>query len=442
MSLPRKTSNTKPMSSTEESSSSTPPSENGNGGFVSLDIINSLFEKQQNSIIQLIEATFEKRLDAVEQKLELWAPKLDEKFEAVDRHLEYNDNASQASLEELHNIKESLMRDSSTNLKIEAITAENTEELRKLRMEQQIIEEKIAKLNNVSNKFRSSLSSLSPVSSTVTQRSPGGDVVMRDASSHYEYKIPDFDGNNIDIDSFCERCLQFFRVYSNEFNGDESTKVYIIEDHLKGDAQRWYFMEEKIRQRADPNSIRLLENLRTEFPSMFSEDYCRTSLLKLRHEWGKAYEFMAEFNRLTRVLKLDDPTKKVLLMQEVKPSVREAMYDIDDKNSQYHEYVDVLMKCDKHPELYKRESIDKYDSRRERKIIIMALLGIIDPLRPSQQIENFKKTRSNSSKIEGKSKVDYSNKGKDIDSKSTLKNKDSHHFSCKDSANSFNNNEV
>jgi len=430
------------MSSTEESSSSTPPSENGNGGFVSLDIINSLFEKQQNSIIQLIEATFEKRLDAVEQKLELWAPKLDEKFEAVDRHLEYNDNASQASLEELHNIKESLMRDSSTNLKIEAITAENTEELRKLRMEQQIIEEKIAKLNNVSNKFRSSLSSLSPVSSTVTQRSPGGDVVMRDASSHYEYKIPDFDGNNIDIDSFCERCLQFFRVYSNEFNGDESTKVYIIEDHLKGDAQRWYFMEEKIRQRADPNSIRLLENLRTEFPSMFSEDYCRTSLLKLRHEWGKAYEFMAEFNRLTRVLKLDDPTKKVLLMQEVKPSVREAMYDIDDKNSQYHEYVDVLMKCDKHPELYKRESIDKYDSRRERKIIIMALLGIIDPLRPSQQIENFKKTRFNSSKIEGKSKVDYSNKGKNIDSKSTLKNKDSHHFSCKDSANSFNNNEV
>jgi len=146
-------------------------------------------------------------------------------------------------------------------------------------------------------------------------------------------------------------------------------------------------MEEKLRQRQDPNENRLLEQLRNEFPSMFSDEYCKTSLLKLRHDWGKAYEFKAEFNRLSTVLNIDDTEKKILLMQEVKPSVREAMYEIDDKNSLFQDYVDALLKCDKHPELYKKESIDKFDSKRERKIIIMALLGIVDPLKPSQQCQ-------------------------------------------------------
>lgn len=370
-------------------------SSNSNGEATIVNTINQLFEKQ----MERFEKVFNDRLGAVEQKLVEWAPRLDEKFKEVDEHLVYNDCASQASLEEINHIKEAL--------RVDPHSSETNLQLDQLRKEQEILQAKIDKINTIGLGRQSSLSSFTPASSTVTQRSPGGDVIMRDAiSHHYEYKIPMFNGKNIDVESFSERCFQFFRKYPLEFEDDEAAKVFIIEDHLIDDAQRWYYMEEKLLQRENPNVERLLENLKKEFPSMFSSDYCKTRLLKLKHEWGNSYEFLGEFYRLTRILKLDDTVKKILLMQMVKPSVREAMYDIENKDDTFENYVEMLRKCDTHPELYRKDYIDKQDSKRERKIIIMALLGIVDPLRPSQQIEINKKSRS---KVDRESRSDSKN---------------------------------
>ncbi len=381
-------------------------SSNSSGEAMIVNTINQLFEKQ----MERFEKVFNDRLGAVEQRLEEWAPRLDEKFKEVDEHLEYNDSASQASLEEISHIKEALRVDPH-RAQEEVLNSETNLQLNQLRREQEILQAKIDRINTIGLGRQSSLTSFTPASSTVTQRSPGGDVIMRDASvHHYEYKIPKFNGKNIDVESFTERCFQFFRKYGSEFEGDEAAKVFVIEDHLVDDAQRWYYMEEKLRQREEPNVVRLLENLKKEFPSMFSVDYCKTRLLKLRHEWGKSYEFLAEFNRLTRILQLDKTVKKILLMQMVKPSVREAMYEINEAEGTFEDYVDMLRKCDTHPELYRKELIDKYDSKRERKIIIMALLGIIDPLKPSQQIELLKKNRN--------VKQDHGNKNENKNEKS------------------------
>jgi len=57
----------------------------------------------------------------------------------------------------------------------------------------------------------------------------------------------------------------------------------------------------------------------------------KIAMLKLRHEWGKVYEYLSEFNRLSRIMQLLEKTKHLLLVQQVKPSVREAFYDLADE---------------------------------------------------------------------------------------------------------------
>ena len=51
-------------------------------------------------------------------------------------------------------------------------------------------------------------------------------------------------------------------------------------------------------------------------------------MLKLRHNWGQAYEYLSEFNKYSRILNLDERSKKLILSWQVKPSVREALYDL------------------------------------------------------------------------------------------------------------------
>ncbi|KAG4102924.1 hypothetical protein H8356DRAFT_1377622 [Neocallimastix lanati (nom. inval.)] len=92
-------------------------------------------------------------------------------------------------------------------------------------------------------------------------------------------------------------------------------------------------------------------------------------MLKLRYEWGKAYEYLSEFNRLIRL------------------SVREVFYDLAAKKQTLVDYFTCLKRCDTFSEDYKDEYLERYEYNRERKIAIMALLGMMDPRRPSKDIE-------------------------------------------------------
>jgi len=61
-----------------------------------------------------------------------------------------------------------------------------------------------------------------------------------------------------------------------------------------------------------------MERLQKEFKSERTLEEVKTAMLKLKHEWGKAYEYLSEFNRLSRILQLTDSTKRLILMQQVK----------------------------------------------------------------------------------------------------------------------------
>ena len=69
-------------------------------------------------------------------------------------------------------------------------------------------------------------------------------------------------------------------------------------------------------------------------------------MLKLRHEWWKAYEYLAEFNELTDVLNLPENVRRQVLIQQVRPSVREAFYEIEEKQRNLENLTEKLLQCD------------------------------------------------------------------------------------------------
>ncbi|KAG4084079.1 hypothetical protein H8356DRAFT_1318413 [Neocallimastix lanati (nom. inval.)] len=77
------------------------------------------------------------------------------------------------------------------------------------------------------------------------------------------------------------------------------------------------------------------------------------------------------------------------------------------KKQTLEDYVTCLRRCDTFPAEYKDDYLERYEYNRERKIAIIALLGMMDPRRPSKDIEA--KRRRNSDNRRG-DKRDFSRK--------------------------------
>ena len=78
----------------------------------------------------------------------------------------------------------------------------------------------------------------------------------------------------------------------------------------------------------------------------------------------------------------------------MRPSVREAFYDLAAEKQTLEDYITCLRRCDIFPADYKDEYLERYEYNRKRKIAIMALLREMDPRRPTKDIEA--KRRKNS----------------------------------------------
>ena len=118
---------------------------------------------------------------------------------------------------------------------------------------------------------------------------------------------------------------------------------------------------------------------------------------------GKAYEYLAEFYELTDILDLPENIRRQVLIQQVRPSVREAFYEIKENDRNLENLTEKLLQCDNHPEAYKNDYLEKIDSRRDHQIILMALLDVIDPCKPSKQADM---RRKNSGRGQPQQRVD------------------------------------
>jgi len=81
-----------------------------------------------------------------------------------------------------------------------------------------------------------------------------------------------------------KRLERYFNRYPLFYQSHPTDMIDYIEDHLKGTAKRWYNIDEVMVQLNDPQPLRLMERLRTEFKNERTADEVKNAMLKLRHE--------------------------------------------------------------------------------------------------------------------------------------------------------------
>ena len=219
------------------------------------------------------------------------------------------------------------------------------------------------------------------------------DVEMEEAPPDYDQVVPMFDGKNMDVSSFIFRCMRHYEKYQHYYLKNPKQMVIYIEDHLTGGAERWYRIDEMYEQKENPDPERLLKKLEEEYSSERDLEDVKNLMLRLRHDWGKAYEYLSEFNQYSRILKLDELHKKLVLSWQVRPSVREALYDLPSEEQTFEGYVRCLKKCDSFPSTYKIDYLERNDTPANRTLSLMGVLGIMDPMRPSKVVELRKKKK-------------------------------------------------
>ncbi|OUM56544.1 hypothetical protein PIROE2DRAFT_65479 [Piromyces sp. E2] len=70
----------------------------------------------------------------------------------------------------------------------------------------------------------------------------------------------------------------------------------------------------------DGKNMENKRGIEEEFYSERDIEDVKNQILKLRHNWGQAYEYLSEFNKYSRILNLSEETKKLVLSWQVKPS--------------------------------------------------------------------------------------------------------------------------
>jgi len=130
----------------------------------------------------------------------------------------------------------------------------------------------------------------------------------------YKNKVPKFDDKEMNVDFFLLRLVRHFDKYREYYNKNPRLKTIYIEDHLEKAALIWYQMDKMYIQQDNPQPDMLIEKIKNELKMERSKEEVQMTMLKLRHNWGKAYEYLSEFNRYNRILGLDDNTKKLIML--------------------------------------------------------------------------------------------------------------------------------
>ena len=77
----------------------------------------------------------------------------------------------------------------------------------------------------------------------------------------------------------------------------------------------------KETQERHPDIAKFFEEIRADFQLEEDKELKKFKLLKLKHEWGKVYDYLAEFNRLTSTTGCTEEQRKGILNDHVGPSV-------------------------------------------------------------------------------------------------------------------------
>ena len=136
---------------------------------------------------------------------------------------------------------------------------------------------------------------------------------------------------------------------------------------------------QKETQERNPDVAKLFEEMRDDFQLEEDKELTKSKLLKLKHEWGKVYDYLAKFNRLTRAIGCTEEQRKGILNYQVLPSVQKEFMKLEADNPTKIFLKDLtrcLIRCDIDQKRYHDERLEKRDSQQENRALVAALLGI------------------------------------------------------------------
>ncbi|OUM62321.1 hypothetical protein PIROE2DRAFT_61975 [Piromyces sp. E2] len=136
--------------------------------------------------------------------------------------------------------------------------------------------------------------SINNSSSKSTATDPSGEIVITsyDIPPNHLDNSNSFKGKDTDVERFLAMCKRQFGFYTN-FYKSEKKRVEFIEAHL-GSASEWYYIFMSEKQREEPNSGLLLEELAKYFSTNIPDNLKLSRLLKLSHRWERERHWDSE----------------------------------------------------------------------------------------------------------------------------------------------------
>ena len=246
------------------------------------------------------------------------------------------------------------------------------------------------------------LDSLSTISErTLVNRSPSqsistdddGNVVLTsyDVPSNHFDNTNAFKGKDTDVERFLTMCEKQFKYYV-KFYSTEEKRVEFIESHL-GPASEWYFTFLGNKQKENPNSKLLLDELEKYYLTNLPDSLKLKRLKELTHRWGNAVDFVTRFKLYSTQLQIPEILQLQFFEDRVHPFVKRKLMDLEPQRRTIENYSQMLIS-------YDNERDRHWDFEKSKK------RGPPDEINYPKD----KKHKSQNFRKEGKRDTDYRNK--------------------------------
>ncbi|KAL6620950.1 hypothetical protein U3516DRAFT_863551 [Neocallimastix sp. 'constans'] len=179
-------------------------------------------------------------------------------------------------------------------------------------------------------------------------------------------------GKDTNIERFFSMCRRQFDYYE-KFYASEKRRVEFIEAHL-GSASEWYYIFMSEKQRENPDSELLLDELRKFHLTDLPDSLKLKRLKELKHKWGNASDFVTKFKLYATQLQIPEILQLELFEDRVHPLVKKKLLDLEPQRRTIDNYLSMLMtydsERDRHwdfdPNKRKSNSADK-EQRKKKK---------------------------------------------------------------------------
>ncbi|KAG4088158.1 hypothetical protein H8356DRAFT_959119 [Neocallimastix lanati (nom. inval.)] len=169
------------------------------------------------------------------------------------------------------------------------------------------------------------------------------------------------------------QCRRQFDYYE-KFYASEKKRVEFIEAHL-GSASEWYYIFMSEKQRENPDSELLLDELRKFHLTDLPDSLKLKRLKELKHKWGNASDFVTKFKLYATQLQIPEILQLELFEDRVHPLVKKKLLDLEPQRRTIDNYSSMLMtydsERDRHldfdPNKRKNNSADKEQRKKKKK---------------------------------------------------------------------------